>query len=96
MRAGKSILVGLTAPITAFGVAMFKVVGDFEAGMNRVAVVSGTSANKLVKLRNLAKKMGTITQFSALQATRYGPDADPLRHTDHIVILTASSVELIA
>lgn len=65
---GRSMTVGVTAPIAAFGALTLKASGDFEAAMNRVAAVSGASADELQALRATAQEMGATTQFSASEA----------------------------
>lgn len=67
-RVGGTLSTRVTAPIAAFGALSLKAAGDFEQGMNRVAAVSGASAEQLVRLREQAKEMGAETQFSASQA----------------------------
>lgn len=65
---GKGMTAGITAPIVAFGGLALKVAGDFEAGMNQVAAVSGATGDQLKALREQAKELGATTQFSASDA----------------------------
>ena len=52
----------------ALAVAAIKVSGDFEESMNAVRAVSGATGKDFDDLRNLAKKMGAETAFSATEA----------------------------
>lgn len=65
---GKSMTVGLTAPIAAFGVSTIKTAINFEQSMNKVAALTKATGKPLQDMRELAKKMGAETQFSASQA----------------------------
>lgn len=56
------------AAIFGVGVAAVKVSGDFEESMNAVRAVSGATGKDFDDLRNLAKKMGSETAFSATEA----------------------------
>lgn len=67
-KTGRSLTQNLTLPLAAVGASMFKTAADFEAGMNRVAAVSGATGEEFDTLRELAKEMGSTTQFSATQA----------------------------
>ena len=65
---GRSLTIGLTTPIAAFGALTLKSAGHFEAAMNKVGAVSGATVGELNDLRNAAKDMGATTQFSASQS----------------------------
>ncbi|MFK3999872.1 phage tail tape measure protein [Psychrobacter namhaensis] len=52
----------------ALAAAAIKVSGDFEESMNAVRAVSGATGKDFDDLRNLAKKMGSETAFSATEA----------------------------
>lgn len=52
----------------ALAAAAIKVSGDFEESMNAVRAVSGATGKDFDDLRNLAKKMGAETAFSAIEA----------------------------
>lgn len=65
---GKSMTVGLTAPIVAFGASTIKTAVNFEQSMNKVAALTKATGAPLKSMRELAKKMGSETQFSASQA----------------------------
>lgn len=65
---GKSMTVGLTAPITAFGASTISTAVKFEQSMNKVEALTKATGKPLAKMRDLAKEMGASTQFSASQA----------------------------
>lgn len=65
---GSAMTTGLSLPLAGIGGAALKLGGDFEASMNRVAAVSGASGAEMQKLENLAKEMGSTTQYSASEA----------------------------
>lgn len=65
---GKSWSMGVTAPIEAGRIAVLKMAGDFESGMNKVRALSGATGDDFLNLRNQAKQLGSTTQFSAGQA----------------------------
>lgn len=65
---GKSMTIGLTAPLFAFGALAIKTATDFEGGMNKVQALTGETGAQFDKMRNLAKQLGATTQFSATQA----------------------------
>lgn len=65
---GSKLSVGLTAPIAAFTASVVKTAGDFQTSMNKVAAISGATGKDLQALSNIAKEMGSTTQFSAKEA----------------------------
>ena len=66
---GKSMSLGLTAPILAFGALSLKAAGDFETSMNRVkAITDEKDPLKLMAMADQAKELGRTTQFSASEA----------------------------
>ena len=56
------------AAISGIAVAAIKVSGDFEEAMNGVRAVSGAVGEDFNQMRELAKKMGSETAFSATEA----------------------------
>lgn len=66
---GKSMTLGITAPLAAFGVNAIRVGAEFEQSMNMVQAATGASAEEMGKLNDLAKKLGAATTFSAGQAS---------------------------
>lgn len=65
---GKSMMMGMTLPIAAFGATTIKTAVGFEESMNKVAALTRATGKPLEDMRNLAKKLGAETQFSASQA----------------------------
>lgn len=63
-RLGKYAAVSLAGTAAA----AVKVSGDFEAAMNGVSAVSGAVGSDFDRMRELAKKMGAETAFSATEA----------------------------
>ena len=66
--AGRSLSVGLTAPLVAVGALSAKSFLSFEQGMNKVAAVSGATEAEMAELTAIAKDLGATTSFSAAQA----------------------------
>ncbi|HKJ73970.1 MAG TPA: phage tail tape measure protein [Alphaproteobacteria bacterium] len=66
--AGRTMSIGLTLPVVAFGASTLKAAGNFEAGMNRVAAISNATAKQFADMRAEAKDLGATTQYSATQA----------------------------
>lgn len=65
---GKSMTVGLTAPIAAFGAMAFRTSVQFDKSMNKVQALSRASATEIAALRKQSKLLGSETAFSASQA----------------------------
>jgi len=65
---GKTLSVAVTAPLVGFGAAVIKMGGDFEAGMNRVAISTQGTADELKAMNDLALKLGKDTVFGATDA----------------------------
>ena len=57
-----------SAALVGVAVAAVKVSGDFEEAMNGVKAVSGATGESFDQMRELAKKMGSETAFSATEA----------------------------
>lgn len=66
--AGRSMTMGLTLPIAAFGASAINTAVKFEKSMNKVEALSGATGDSLGKLRDMAKDLGSTTQFSASEA----------------------------
>ncbi len=65
---GKSLTVGLSAPLLAIGTGAVMAAANFEKSMNKVkAVTKGTTAD-FKAMDTQAKELGRTTQFSASQA----------------------------
>ncbi len=65
---GKNISTKMLAPMGAFAGFSLKTAGDFEAAMNKVSAISGSTGETLKALENQAKELGRTTQFSASEA----------------------------
>jgi TP901 family phage tail tape measure protein len=65
---GRQMTMGLTAPIVGAGVAIARVATGFEASMNKVEALTQAAGKPLQDMRELAKKLGRETQFTAGQA----------------------------
>lgn len=63
--AGRTMTIGITAPVIAFGIAAAKSSGDFEAAMNRVEAATGASAAELKALTDQARAFGRDRSFTA-------------------------------
>lgn len=68
LQATSAILKGSMTAIGGLGVAAIKVGSDFEAGMSKVAAISGASGQELTDLTEKAKEMGSTTKFSATES----------------------------
>lgn len=60
--------VATTAALAGIGIASLKVAGDFQQSMNKVKAVSGATGKEFQALEDMAKELGSTTQFSASQA----------------------------
>ena len=58
----------VTVPLAGTGAASVKTAADFEKSMDNVSALSGATGDDLKKLENLAREMGSTTQFSASEA----------------------------
>ncbi|WP_374648961.1 phage tail tape measure protein [Rhizorhabdus sp.] len=65
---GKSMSVGLTAPLAAAGAGIVKFAGDFEAKMNDVSISTQASGAQMKAMSELALDLGKSTVFSASEA----------------------------
>ena len=65
---GKKLTMGLTVPIAGIAAASTNTAMNFEAAMNEVSAISGTTGKDLSKLSDLAKEMGRTTKFSASES----------------------------
>mgnify|MGYP000521855552 CR=1 FL=1 len=62
---GRSMTLGITAPLTAVGASSFKVAADFELAMKKVKAVSGATGQEFASLSKNAEDLGASTVFSA-------------------------------
>lgn len=67
-RFGKKASMGLTLPIAAAGVAVVRTATGFQSGMLKVKSLTQATGEQFKSLENLARSMGTSTQFSARQS----------------------------
>ncbi len=65
---GQDLTTKVTLPIVAAGTAAVKTAADFDAGMSKVAAISGATGDDLQALRDKAREMGAKTKFSASEA----------------------------
>lgn len=79
---GKTMTVGVTAPLVGIGTACVKTAAEFEKGMSQVQATMGITADSIVELsdktitgaeamkmlENAAKEQGATTSFSAKEA----------------------------
>lgn len=67
-KAGTALSLGVTAPIVGVAGAAIKSAADFEASMNVLKEVTGSTADDMAKLQAQALQLGVETSFSAGQA----------------------------
>lgn len=65
---GKTLTLGVTAPLVGMGATAVKTAADFEAAMSNVRAISGASADEMEALTAKAEEMGAKTKFSATEA----------------------------
>lgn len=65
---GSALTTRISLPLAAVGAAVGKMGADFQASMNMVAATTGATGEDIQSLSNLARELGTTTQFSASQA----------------------------
>ncbi|MBB3665934.1 TP901 family phage tail tape measure protein [Prauserella sediminis] len=65
---GQTLTKSVTLPLAGVGATALKMSGDFQASMNKVSAISGATGGELAKMEDLAKQMGSTTQFSASEA----------------------------
>ena len=65
---GDFLTKSVTTPLVAIGTASAKVSIDFEAGMSKVAAISGATGDDLNALTEKAQEMGAKTKFSASES----------------------------
>jgi len=67
-KIGQAMTLGLTLPITTFGVSTLKTAANFEASMKRVQVLSKATGDQLEAMQKQARHLGATTKFSASEA----------------------------
>lgn len=66
---GKSLTLGVTAPIVGIGTASLKSTMDFDKSMSKVQALSGATGEQLILLKDKATELGATTAFSASQVS---------------------------
>lgn len=67
---GRTLTMGVTAPLVGLGVSAVKTGMDFDAQMSRVQAISGASAEEFATLRAAAIQMGADSVFGATDAAQ--------------------------
>ena len=65
---GSTITTAVSLPLLALGAGAIKTAADFEAGMSKVAALSGATGDDLKMLEEEAKRMGATTKYSATES----------------------------
>lgn len=65
---GRTLTIGVTAPLAAMGVGALKASADFEAAMIKVGISTKATAAEMAKLETAAREIGRNTTFSASEA----------------------------
>lgn len=65
---GKTLTVGVTAPLVGLGAAAVKTAADFESSMSNLKAISGATTEEMSLLEEKAQEMGATTKFSASEA----------------------------
>ena len=65
---GKTMSLAITAPIIGLGVNAIRMGVNFQAAMNMVGAVTGSTGKEFEQLKKIARDLGATTQFSATQA----------------------------
>jgi phage-related minor tail protein len=92
---GRNLSIGLTAPLSAFGVTAVQTFRDFELQMAKVQSVSGATGDELKKLTEDAKRLGASTVFSASQVAELQTEFAKLGFSSaEILKVTESTLQL--
>ena len=67
-QVGTQMSAAMTVPLAGLAGVTLKTAGDFEASMNRVQAALGATEGEFNALREIARDMGSTTQFSASEA----------------------------
>ena len=68
-KVGDKLTKNVTLPIIGLGTAAVVTVSGFDDSMSRVQAITGATGEELNKLREMAKKLGAETRYSAAQAS---------------------------
>lgn len=66
---GRSLSMGITAPLALIGASSVKVFADFEQSMAKVKAVSGATNAEFESLTNNAQELGRTTRFTASEVS---------------------------
>ncbi|WP_447402323.1 phage tail tape measure protein [Lysinibacillus sp. fkY74-1] len=66
---GSNMSMYVTAPLAAMGATVAKIGMDFEAGMSKVAAISGATGAEFQQLHDKARELGATTKFSATEVS---------------------------
>lgn len=67
---GKTLSLGVSAPLLGVAATALKSAGDFEQAMNQMQVISGATGDQMKEMQALALKLGADTSFSAGEAAQ--------------------------
>ncbi|NIO79129.1 MAG: phage tail tape measure protein [Candidatus Aminicenantes bacterium] len=68
MGVGRTLTTRLALPVALVGAAAIRTAANFEASMNTLGVLTRKQSDRFDDMREMAKKLGAETQFSASQA----------------------------
>jgi hypothetical protein len=92
---GKSLTLGLTAPLTGLGVLATKTFADFEQEMAKVQAISGATADQFKALEENAKTLGATTRFTASEVAGLQLNFSKLGfNPDEILKVTDATLDL--
>lgn len=92
---GKSLSLGLTAPIVGLGVAATKTFADFEQEMAKVLAISGATTDQFKALNDSAKTLGATTRFTASEVAGLQLNFSKLGfRPDEILNATSATLDL--
>ena len=92
---GKTLSIGLTAPIVGLGVIAVKTFTDFEQSMAKVAAVSGASVGALKALNQSALDLGASTRYTSAQVAELQLNYSKLGFSpDEILKVTSATLDL--
>ncbi|WP_066924668.1 phage tail tape measure protein [Murdochiella massiliensis] len=94
---GKTLSLGVTAPLVGIGVAAVKTGTDFKAQMNRVGAIAGATGKEMEALKKQALDLGASSIFSAKDvATAQEQMASAGFTTNQILAATPGLIDMAA